>query len=205
MPLNLATQRRLRGSSQHLSFARRQIPEEFIVDRGEVRFTSPEFTAVDLIPDRGADVVDEVLRLAGGRSAPSLAMMHAALAATPHRRGNDRRRRVLHSSRGRPWSEAERQLHVLLRRWRLAGWEANYHVFLGGRSWFVDVAFPQARAALEFDSREFHLIAKAFETDREKLNELEAAGWRVLQLTWAMLQNPDRIRRWLRAILPAPE
>lgn len=203
-PLVLATARRPRGSS-HLDFVRRKIPESFVVDRGEVRFTAPEFTAVDLIPERGADVVDEVLRLAGARSAVSLALMWQALEATPHRGGNIARRRVLHSSRGQPWSEAERMLHGHLRRWGITGWEANHHVHLGGHHWFLDVAFPKERVGLEFDSLDFHLGAEAFERDREKLNELEAAGWRMLQITWKLMQEPRRVKRWLQSILPTPE
>ncbi len=204
VPLELATVRHPKGKSDYLNFVRRRVPDSFIVDRGEVRFTSPELTAVDLIPQRGADVVHEVLRLAGNESAASLALMWEALDATPGRRGNNHRRRILHSSRDRPWSEAERQLHGFLRSWGYTGWVANYHLYLGKQHWFIDVAFPGDRVALEFDSLDFHLRADAFEHDRVKLNELEVAEWRTLQITWKLMQEPRRIKRWLQSILPEP-
>ncbi|WP_425308089.1 hypothetical protein AADG42_04830 [Ammonicoccus fulvus] len=204
-PLEVATVRQSRGESGHLKFVQRRVPESFIVDRGALRFTTPELTAVDLIPQRGAEVVDEVLRLAGSKSAASLALMWEAFSSTPGRRGNRHRHRILHSSRDRPWSQAERQLHGFLRSWGYSGWVANHHVYLGKQHWFIDVAFPKQRVALEFDSREFHSGADAFERDREKLNELEVADWRTLQITWKLMQNPARIRRWLRVILPPTE
>lgn len=200
MPLELASSLNLRASTPYLRFTQRVIPPEFVVDRGQVRLTTPEFTAVDLIPRMGGDVVDEVLRMAGDRGPEALALMWDALRAQPNRRGNAERRRLLHASRGRPWSGAERQLHALLRSWGYHDWEANHCVVLSGRTWFIDVAFPASRVALEFDSWQHHGSRQAFENDRLKANELRAADWKVLQITWSTL-NKAHLRRWLRRML----
>ena len=55
----------------------------------------------------------------------------------------------------------------------------------------VDIAYPQAKIAIELDSKQFHLTVEAFEADRRKRNRLELAGWMVLAFTWeAVMRNP---------------
>jgi very-short-patch-repair endonuclease len=72
----------------------------------------------------------------------------------------------------------------------------------------VDCAWPKERVIVELDGRAFHDSAAAFELDRERDRRLEAAGWRVVRVTWAQLaQTPDDVERDLRRLLsaaPAP-
>jgi very-short-patch-repair endonuclease len=42
---------------------------------------------------------------------------------------------------------------------------------------------------VELDSRTFHDVADAFETDRVRDRRLEAAGWRVVRITWRQLRR----------------
>jgi len=63
----------------------------------------------------------------------------------------------------------------------------------------VDLAYPEAMLALEVDSYSWHLDQESFEKDRERDIELQALGWTVYRLTWAMIRfQPDRISDLIR-------
>ncbi|MEA2057285.1 MAG: type IV toxin-antitoxin system AbiEi family antitoxin domain-containing protein [Actinomycetota bacterium] len=47
-----------------------------------------------------------------------------------------------------------------------------------------DAAYPQARLAIEWDSRRWHTQVSAFETDRQRDRQAAIHGWRVLRFTW---------------------
>lgn len=49
----------------------------------------------------------------------------------------------------------------------------------------VDLAYPEARVAIELDSVAWHLNREAFERDPRRRNRLVVAGWTVLAFTWA--------------------
>jgi very-short-patch-repair endonuclease len=66
----------------------------------------------------------------------------------------------------------------------------------------VDCAWPAARLIVELDSRTHHAIAHAFEQDRARDRRLEAAGWRVVRLTWRQLHDtPAEVEADLRRLL----
>ncbi len=48
----------------------------------------------------------------------------------------------------------------------------------------VDLAYPAACLLIEADSRRWHSLSEAFETDRRRDNLAMLAGWRVLRFTW---------------------
>lgn len=48
----------------------------------------------------------------------------------------------------------------------------------------VDLAWPQQRLLVEVDGFAFHSDRLAYRRDREKMNDLERLGWRVLRVTW---------------------
>ncbi|WP_432559856.1 DUF559 domain-containing protein [Granulicoccus sp. GXG6511] len=199
--LHCASRRQLRGASTLLTFERRLVPLEFVVERAGVRFTSPEYTAVDLVPTHGGEAITDVLRLAGeSRGEAALALMWEALESMKGRRGMAERRRVLAECERRPWSEAERELHNLLRANRLEGWSGNHRVQLAD-TWFVDVAFAEERVGLEYDSRQFHSDAASFERDRLKVNQFQDAGWKLFLVTAAMLAEQKQLLAWVRRAL----
>ena len=186
--------------SDFVQTVERTIPTRFQRTNGIVRFTCAEYTAVDLIPDLGGEVIDDLLRTVGtGRGAQTLRQMWESFEAMPGRRGNRLRRSILTESRDRPWSEAERKVHKLLREAGITGWRTNLAVRAGGRDRIVDLAFPAERVAIEVDGWEFHQSFEAFTGDRAKSNDLQAEGWVVLRVTWAQIDND--LLRWLRPIL----
>lgn len=53
----------------------------------------------------------------------------------------------------------------------------------------VDFAYPDARLAVETDGYRYHSIYTDWERDRVRHNDLVAAGWRVIRITWKQLHN----------------
>ena len=95
-------------------------------------------------------------------------------------------------SRDEPWSEAEREAHRLLRAAGIRGWRTNLPVALGPACYYLDIAFPERRLALEIDGRAFHSDRVSFERDRSRQNDLVLAGWTVLRFTWRMIaEHPE--------------
>ncbi|MHA6525792.1 DUF559 domain-containing protein [Tessaracoccus sp. G1721] len=166
-------------------FEARKVPAELRQWNGEVFISSPEHSVLELSDTMGGAVIDEALR----REAVTLDSLKKALAAMPARAGNAARARLLHESRDAPWSELERDAHVRLRTARLKGWKTNLEVIIEGEQFFVDVAFPGLRLALEFDGWQYHKDHEAFVHDRRRDVLLTLAGWTVLRFTAATMDD----------------
>jgi very-short-patch-repair endonuclease len=55
----------------------------------------------------------------------------------------------------------------------------------------VDAAWRQAKLIVELDGYATHGTRRAFERDRKRDRRLQAAGWRVIRLTWTQLAERD--------------
>lgn len=77
-----------------------------------------------------------------------------------------------------------------------------------GERWLarVDFAYPEARLVVELDGRRYHDTKIAIEQDQRRDQVLVAAGWRVIRVRWAQLdQRPEEITALLRRlVLPNP-
>jgi very-short-patch-repair endonuclease len=169
--------------SRGYRFEQRAIDPGHIIETKALRLTAPALTAIDLVDELGGDGIDTCLRSRAAR----LDDLWAAFAAHPSRPGNRARRRMLLDSRDQPWSAAERLAHCLLHAARITGWSANYRVVVSGACYFIDIAFPAVRLAVEIDGRLHEDDPGIFETDRYRSNNLVSAGWTVLRFTYAML------------------
>ncbi len=179
-------------------FSRRRVPPDLIYEIDGLRVQAPALTALELAEQSDGESIDRALR----DRVATIASMRAALKESPHRPGNADSTRWLLDSRDEPWSRAEREAHRLLRAWGITGWRANHEVHCRGVRYFIDVAFPRKRIAMEVDSREFHSSHEAFEADRRRLTALRRTHWRILQVTWAMLtEDPDYVREELSYLL----
>jgi very-short-patch-repair endonuclease len=63
----------------------------------------------------------------------------------------------------------------------------HYRVLVSGACYFIDIAFPAVRLAVEIDGRLHEDNPNVFETDRYRQNQLVSAGWTVLRFTYAIL------------------
>lgn len=185
--VSFASTRRTRRPGFHVE--RRSVPVELIIETRSVRCTAPALTALDLCPTLGGDGIDAVLR----SRQTTLSQLWEALQLTTGRSGNVDRRRLLLESRAKPWSAAERKAHRLLRAAGIDGWIANFRVEPHGQVYYIDIAFPGFKVAIEIDGR-IHADPRYFEEDRLRQNDLVLDGWLVLRFTWAMItQTPDAV------------
>lgn len=174
-------------------FERSSIPAELTVWTGQHFVTHPALTVLDLTDTLGGAAIDEALR----RRAVTLDDLHQALAGTRGRRGNRERARLVAESRDEPWSELERQAHVLLRQARFPGWVANHPVEIEGRRYFLDLAVPDLKLAAEVDGWAHHKTFESFVADRSKWNDLALDKWLLLHFTANSMD--DLVRQMRRA------
>lgn len=107
----------------------------------------------------------------------------------PGRWGNRQLRRLLGQFARGADAESERRLHRLLRSAGITGWVPQLPVVIGGQRFYLDIAFPADRLAIEVDGYEYHRAGTRFQTDRTRQNALIAAGWRILRFTWADIED----------------
>lgn len=114
--------------------------------------------------------------------------------------GAARIRILLTAAADRADSAAERLLLALLRSAGLTGWETGWPF---GR-WTIDVAFPEAKVAVEVDGWAWHMDVDRFRADRHKGNALVRDRWDLLRFTWHDLTHrPDYVLGAIRAALAA--
>jgi very-short-patch-repair endonuclease len=87
-------------------------------------------------------------------------------------------RRALGS--GRPEGLLEARFAQLVKRYGLP--EPVFQFEFGG--FRIDFAFPHVLLAIEVDGYLAHASRAAFQADRERQNQLVAAGWAILRFTW---------------------
>ena len=160
--------------------------------------TSVARTLVDL-----ADVLNERQLTRAVRQAELLKVfdlraIEAALERSPGRRGRHRLKRVLVAYRPEPHllrSRAERRLKRLCERHHLPQPQFNAQV----AGYEVDVYWPQARLALEFDGAETHQTRFAFHEDRRRDRVLATEGIQVARVTWPDVDEGlvEQVRRIL--------
>jgi very-short-patch-repair endonuclease len=61
---------------------------------------------------------------------------------------------------------------------------------VGGRVRYLDVAWLEAKVAIEFDGFVPHSTRRVFDDDRVRQNDLVADGWTVFRVTATMLRDP---------------
>jgi very-short-patch-repair endonuclease len=95
-------------------------------------------------------------------------------------------------------SEAERRLTQLCKLAGLPAPRTNARV----AGFEVDALWPAERLIVEIDGWAYHRTREAFERDRRKDAALQAAGYRVIRITWRRLANePYSVSAQLGALL----
>jgi very-short-patch-repair endonuclease len=150
-------------------------------------------------------VLDEAIR----RGMTDVARLKAELCRSGgNRRGTRTLRRLLKAREGdggRTDSELEDELLRLIRRRRLPLPVVHYNV-VHDEQWLgeIDLAYPQARIAIEVHGYGVHSLKRVWENDQRRENELVRAGWKLLKATNRQLeQDPDSFLEALRSLLEA--
>jgi hypothetical protein len=78
----------------------------------------------------------------------------------------------------------------------------NIPLSVGGTTIEADCVYRAERLIVELDGFAFHATRAAFEEDRARDRRLQAAGWRVVRVTWRQLEDePAALAKELRALL----
>jgi hypothetical protein len=183
-----------------LHVRRSRLPPGWVTRRRGVAVTTPEATAVRIaaaLP--GDDAVVAVDRLVAS-GVVDLGPLRG-LAATARGPGAARAREVCRLADGLAESPQETRVRLLTARGGLPAPIAQY-VVRDARGFVarVDFAWPEQKVAVEYDGV-WHAEPGQFARDRQRLNRLQAAGWRVVFVTAADLHRPDELVRRIAAAL----
>lgn len=192
------------GAGTGLRVTRVRLAEDEVETWNGLRHTTPLRTALDLARTRpvedAAVVLDRFLRRG---LVPVEQCRRAAATLT----GRDCRhvRAALDLADGLAESPPETRLRLLL---RAAGLPAPVAQFVvvgadGRKLARVDFAWPDHRLVLEYDGG-WHGAPQQVGPDRQRLNRLTAAGWRVVFATAADLHRPQALLERLARELSAP-
>jgi hypothetical protein len=163
-------------------------PDVTIIDL--IPVSTPERTIVDLSSRLGlrelGRVVDEALRL----RITTLNRIHWMVERLPKAPGRspNKLREVL--AKRTPGGEEHESLledfvFDALRRFAIPPPVAQFRVVVNGRERRIDLAYPPSLLALEAKGFEYHGLRDRFDEDALRGNELQLAGWRVLEFTSA--------------------
>ena len=196
---------RAQRSRAGLRVHRAVLPADEVTIRRGIPVTSAPRTLLDLasviLPRQLERAIEEAeaLRLADPLSLSDLVARHDGRPGVPALR------RVLDSWRVGATltrSELEERFLAFLDARGLARPEVNAWVETAA-GWFeVDCLWRPARVIVELDGYTRHGTRAAFERDRARDRALQAAGWRVIRVTWRQLhEQPRLVAAELQAVL----
>lgn len=185
---------------QGLHTRRAALRRNDVIRRRGLLVSTPEATAVRLA---GALVVDAAVAAIDQLVATGCVDLDGirARAGTAYGPGSARARRAADLADGLAESPQETRVRLLLHRSRLPKPMAQHRVLVDGRFVArVDFAWPEHKVAVEYDGL-WHAEAGQFARDRQRLNRLQAAGWRVVFVTAADLHRPEELIARIAAAL----
>lgn len=172
----------------------RSLDDADVLIRRDLRVTGVALSALEGAVELGAEVIDSALqqrRITVERLEEACGRRHRCVGAAEMGPMV-----ALLESGAR--SAAERFAVAILDAAGIDGWVAN-HPSCG---YEIDLAFVAHMLAVEIDGFAFHRDAGTFQRDRTRRNALIAAGWTVLNFTWADLtERADHVASSIRQAL----
>jgi very-short-patch-repair endonuclease len=174
-----------------------------VVVRYGIRVTTPARTLLDLaavLPERA---LRAIVRRAQAQGAVSIRQILELLARSNGHRGAAKLRAVIAGGPAPTRSQLEDLLLDLLDQAKIERPEINAPLRFGTETIIPDYLWRAHRVAIEADSVTWHDHKLTREHDAHKQAQLEAAGLRVLRITWAQItrspqQTLERIHAALR-------
>jgi very-short-patch-repair endonuclease len=158
-----------------------------VVVRDGLALTSVARTICDMAGARPVRDVEDVLTEARRQRFVTDRQLVSVIDRAPARRGSAVIRALLNSESetGYTRSNAERLMLKLIRAAGLARPRLNAPLL----GYVVDFLWPSERLIVEVDGYMFHGHRAKFETDRRRDQQLIAAGYRVIRVTWRQLRD----------------
>ncbi len=148
--------------------------------------TSPARTTLDLAAGFHSHRLERLVRDLEFRRRVTYAELEEILDRYPRRRGRQRLAAIVaraSGERGRTKSGPEDRVRRFVRTLPLPAPEANAVLPTHGRSYEVDLYWPEVRLAVEIDSVAAHQTAFSYEEDRRRDRALGAVGVHVIRVT----------------------
>ena len=67
----------------------------------------------------------------------------------------------------------------------------EFELFIDGRRYLADAAWPDVKVALEFDGRDPHMRRRVHDNDSTRRNDFTSAGWKRFGITALALESRD--------------
>jgi very-short-patch-repair endonuclease len=204
-PTDVTTTRNLgrrRGIRLHRTSA---LPRQDTTRQRGIPATTPTRTLVDMA---GAVPANWLRRAVREAEVQRLVDIEQLGGAATRRRGAARLRELVSQGPAPTRSELEDRTLDLLRRHGFPRPRTNATVRTNGRVYEVDFLFEAHGLIVEADGERYHGTRLARKTDDARQAALEAAGYRVVRLTWRQVIHDDtqtaaRLRRIIPAAAPA--
>jgi very-short-patch-repair endonuclease len=162
---------------------RRTLDPADVTELRGIAVTADALTVVEASVDLGGRFLDRALQ----RSVRFPAV-YAAHCRNLGAHGSARAGRLLVAAADRSASVAER---LLVRMLRSAG-ARGFHCGFPASGFLIDIAFPEAKVAIEVDGWAWHMDAVRAQADKRRQNALVRAGWTILRYTWHDLVERPR-------------
>jgi len=179
-----------------------------VTEQEGIAVTTASRTLLDLAAVLPRRQLERALQEAEVRRLGDLVSLERLLARHPRRRGTATLRCVIASGRAgenATRSDLEESFLALLERVGLARPEVNAPVEIAGRLIECDCVWRPQRLMVELDGHAAHGRRSAFEADRARDRALQAAGWRVVRVTWRQLHaEPATVTADMRELLRSP-
>ncbi|MEA2486567.1 MAG: hypothetical protein QOF16_221, partial [Actinomycetota bacterium] len=166
-----------------------------VLRKGPLFVTTPTTTVIDLASVLDREALEAALYVALRQRLTALPVLRNRIESLGKGcRGVVNLRRVVEEAeglRGIPESNLEVKFLEFLRYFHLPLPESQYEVFdpegiFVGR---VDFAYPEFKVAIEVDGYRFHSDRHDWVRDRRRLSDLVVAGWRILHVTHADVEQ----------------
>jgi len=196
---------RLTRSSPTIRRRYLQLEPDEVTQRRRVPVTTLARSLFDFASELSLEAFEAAVREAEYLHRFPLVDLERLLKRHPGRRGAMTIKRCLHRLGGGPQGRVRSRLEVrfaaLLAGTDLPSPDLNALLDLDGFKIEADCLWREQRLIVELDGGRAHLTRSAFETDRERDRRLQAAGWRVVRVTWRQLNDPAILLKDLRRIL----
>jgi hypothetical protein len=184
---------------------RTRLPDDEITEHDGIPTTTPPRTLLDLAAVLPKHHLERAINEAEYRRLTDPLSLDALAARYPRRQGVPKIRQLLEAGaigHTLTRSDLEDRFLDLLDKASLPRPQINAPITLNGHTLEPDCTWPHHRLVVELDGYASHSTRQAFESDRARDRLLQAAGWRVIRITWRQLHDdPHAIADEIGAML----
>jgi predicted transcriptional regulator of viral defense system len=182
-----------------------RLPADEVTTLRGIPITTVPRTIFDLATFAPRREVEHAIHEAEVRRLHDPLSLHDLVARYPRHRGVAAVRAILadhHAGSTITKEELERLFIGFLERWDLPLPDTNRPLWLADRWIEPDCAWEPQRVIVELDGYAVHGARRNFESDRARDRGLQAAGWRVIRITWRQLvYEEEAVAADLRCLL----